>query len=163
MLAVLDVFVCIFQDTDTQEYNIIKYLHILSCFSECEGLVKLCELWLSVQTFLSFFTASLSVSKTSISPSKLKHKTRIIFYSPHNTLGLLLHLSHREELGHQCFDCVWSCVVGRGVVGKIVLAWGAEQGVVRGEDCEKTCVREMKKTEVGEAEDRDLPKPSRPG
>lgn len=85
--------------TKTQWYPIVQYHKISSyCISislNGEGLVKLCELWLSMQIFLSFFSA--------FNPwSKLKHKTRIIFCSPHNPLNLLLHSYYIEELGHQC-------------------------------------------------------------
>lgn len=73
------------------------------------GFVQLCELWLNMEIFLSFFSASLSVSRTFTSWSKLKSKTRIIFYFLHNPLNVLLHSSHREELGHKCLSCVWLC------------------------------------------------------
>lgn len=62
MLALLDVFVWIFQDADTQEYNIINYLHIVSCFSEWWGLGE--ALWVMAvheNLYLSSVLVCLSV------------------------------------------------------------------------------------------------------
>lgn len=73
-----------------------------------EGSVKLWEPWVCMQMFLCLCNASPCAGWTFMLWLKLQHKTDLgLLYFPHHSLDLLLfHLSHREELGHQCFDCV---------------------------------------------------------
>lgn len=74
-----------------------------------EDSVSLWELWVSMQIFLSLCNASPCVGRTFISWLKLQHKAELgLFYSAHHPLDhlLLFNSSHREELGHQCFDTV---------------------------------------------------------
>lgn len=114
-------------------YPKVQYHQISLCYINVslnsEGSVKLWELWVSMQIFLSLCNASPWVGRTFIPWLKLQHETELgLFYSPHHPLDLLFlfHSPHREELGHQCFDCVSLQVVGRHVVEEFVLIGGTE-------------------------------------